>query len=365
MKRVVCALIAVLLLMSAAGAEVSGNLLGLRALSKLTDGTKNAAVSPVSLALALSMAREGAAGATLQELDELLAGEAIDVESLTRAGIRSANAGFVSPDYALLEDYMERVDAKWFTMNDDAMAQVNAWVEDMTDGLIPRVLDNPPSDLTAAYLVNALAMDREWRIPFPKDGGYEDAFFAPSGEKQIDYMYVEDDFFYKEAAGAQVIQLKYEDSPLAMYVVLPEKGGVPDVLEALSEGGFSYFDDMDDAPEVQLSLPKFSISEGGSMLDTLKALGMELSCSRDDADFSRMCEVPLYIADVIQKVRIDADEAGTKAAAATVIEIMPAMAAPPQLEEEPIVMKVDRPFVAVIADASTGAIAFAAVVAEI
>ncbi|NLF27850.1 MAG: serpin family protein, partial [Clostridiales bacterium] len=190
MKRVVCALVAVLLLMSAAGAEVSGNPLGLRALEKLTDGTENAAVSPVSLALALSMAREGAAGETLAELDDLLAGEPIDVKALVRAGVRSANAGFVSPDYALLDDYMARVDAKWFEMGGDAMGQVNAWVEDMTDGLIPQILDNPPTDLTALYLVNALAMDEEWRIPFWEGGGYEDAFFAPSGEKSVDYMYV-------------------------------------------------------------------------------------------------------------------------------------------------------------------------------
>ena len=362
MKRVVCALVAVLLLMSAAGAEVSGNPLGLRALEKLTDGTENAAVSPVSLALALSMAREGAAGETLKELDELLAGEPIDVKALVRAGVRSANAGFVSPDYALLDDYMARVDAKWFEMGDDAMNQVNAWVEDMTDGLIPHILDNPPTDLTALYLVNALAMDEEWRIPFWEDGGYEDAFFAPSGEKSVDYMYVEDDFFYKESGGAQIIRLNYKDSSLAMYVVLPEDGGVPAVLAALSEQGFSYFDGMDDAPKVHLSLPKFSIAEGGSLLDALKALGMEISCS-GDADFSRMCAEPLYIGDVIQKVRIDADEKGTKAAAATSIE-MRAMALPPQFEEQPIEMKVERPFVAVIADVETGAVAFAAVVAE-
>ncbi|NLF26872.1 MAG: serpin family protein, partial [Clostridiales bacterium] len=159
--------------------------------------------------------------------------------------------------------------------------------------------------------------------------------------------------------------LNYKDSSLAMYVVLPEDGGVPAVLAALSEQGFSYFDGMDDAPEVHLSLPKFSIAEGGSMLDALKALGMKISCSEDFADFSRMCAEPLYIADVIQKVRIDADEAGTKAAAAKVVEMAPQMAMPPEFEEEPIEMKVERPFVAVIADVETGAVAFAAVVAEI
>ena len=62
--------------------EASGNLLGLSLLTDMTDGTKNAAVSPLSLQMALSLAREGAAGETRAELDALLAGDDIDAQAL-------------------------------------------------------------------------------------------------------------------------------------------------------------------------------------------------------------------------------------------------------------------------------------------
>ena len=70
MRRITAiALILVLLLCGAALAETPpGNKLGYKVLSELSKGESNAFVSPVSLAWALSMAAEGAAGETRQKL---------------------------------------------------------------------------------------------------------------------------------------------------------------------------------------------------------------------------------------------------------------------------------------------------------
>ena len=146
MRRLFCLFLTLLLLTAPALSEVSGNLLGLSLLTDMTDGTKNAAVSPLSLQMALSLAREGAAGETRAELDALLAGDAIDTETLldnaryadmyevvteedvlaelgallageaidievllagifaapSVPGLRAANAGFVDPEVELL-----------------------------------------------------------------------------------------------------------------------------------------------------------------------------------------------------------------------------------------------------------------------
>ena len=126
----------------------------------MTDGAQNAAISPLSLQMALSLAREGAAGETRAELDALLAGddidaqallenaryadmyegvteeevgaeldallagEAIEIEALLAStyeapaapGLRAANAGFVAPEVELLPEYRARVDAEWFPL---------------------------------------------------------------------------------------------------------------------------------------------------------------------------------------------------------------------------------------------------------
>ena len=64
MRRLFCLLLTLLLLTAPALSEASGNLLGLSLLADMTDGAGNAAVSPLSLQMALSLAREGAAGET-------------------------------------------------------------------------------------------------------------------------------------------------------------------------------------------------------------------------------------------------------------------------------------------------------------
>ena len=68
------------------------------------------------------------------------------------------------------------------------------------------------------------------------------------------------------------------------------------------------------------------------------------------ADFSRMAKVEnenIYINKVIHKTYIEVDEKGTKAAAATGVEVNETSAI---LEEERYVVKLDRPFIYVIMD---------------
>ena len=142
------------------------------------------------------------------------------------------------------------------------------------------------------------------------------------------------------------------------------EGGMQSALKALAQEGIKYFDGMETGPDVRLTLPRFSLTYGGSLLDGLRARGLALSASLD-ADFSAMCaDVPLYIGDVLQNVRVDVDEEGTRAAAVTAMLMEPSASMPLE-EPEFVEMTVDRPFLFVIADEESGAIAFAGVVAEV
>ena len=379
MKKILCALLALLLLTGAGLAEASGNLLGLRLLAGMTDGTQNAAISPLSLQMALSLAREGAAGETRAELDALLAGDAIDLEALlanaryaesyawegadaVAPSLQYANAAFVAPDVEILPEYKARVDAEWFPLDED-VETINAWAQENTNGLIDKLLEDPLPPDTALCLVNALSLEAKWEQQFLEEDTYSGAFFAPEGEMEADFMYAESDFLYGERDGAQLVCLPYEGTTLAMYVILPEAGGVPAALEALAREGTAYFADMNYDSEVHLSLPKFSLSYGGSLMDGLKVQGMRIATGAN-ADFSAMCaNAPLYVSNVIQNVRIDVDEKGTSAAAVTALWMCGA--AMPVEELEFVEMKVERPFIIVIADMDSKAIAFAAVVAEV
>ena len=175
MKRILCALLALLFLTGAGLAEASGNLLGLRLLAGMTDGTQNAAISPLSLQMALSLAREGAAGETRAELDALLAGDEINLEALlanaryadsyawegadaVAPGLQYANAAFVAPGVEILPEYKARVDAEWFPLDED-VETINAWARENTNSLIDNLLENPLPPDTALCLVNALSLE--------------------------------------------------------------------------------------------------------------------------------------------------------------------------------------------------------------
>jgi serpin B len=78
------------------------------------------------------------------------------------------------------------------------------------------------------------------------------------------------------------------------------------------------------------------------------------------ADFSGMMDEaapdPLFISEVLHKAFIGVDEEGTEAAAATAVLIAPG-AAPPE-PEEPIELRIDRPFIFAIRDTVTGTVLF-------
>ena len=201
-------------------------------------------------------------------------------------------------------------------------------------------------------------MDARWSNPFSAEATTEEEFFTPDGEEKVDMMHQKTYFRYAEKDGVQIICLPYAEGELEMWIALPEQGGMGELLEILANEGMFYLESDADHREVALSLPRFDLSDGNSLSGALKLLGVEAAFS-ENADFSGISDVPLCIDEVLQKVRVQVDEQGTKAVAATVIAML-ALATRP--EEESAVMNVNRPFVFVIADGETGSVCFAGVV---
>jgi len=103
----------------------------------------------------------------------------------------------------------------------------------------------------------------------------------------------------------------------------------------------------------QVLLPRFSVKQHTPLSEPLKAEGLALAFS-DDADFSGISPI-LRIDDVSQEVRVQVDEEGTVAAAATVVKMVPKGAS---LYEHPFTMEVNRPFYFAIREDATKAVLF-------
>ncbi len=368
MRRII-AILLVLLLGSAALAETApGNRLGYKVLAQLSGGERNAFVSPVSLAWALSMAADGATGETRSRLLSALGANDTDelaalAAPLKDAGIRWANAAFVADRLALLPDYEARLtdayEAERFSL---AGAEgVKDWVREKTDGLIedfPLVLD----DSALLVLANAVAMDAEWASPFEAEDTYEADFHAPDGDVTVPFMHQLTYAQYGESLGCQLMCKAYSTGSLALMIALPAEGGLKRALNNLAENPGSFFTFKPNPQNVYLSLPKLDMSTNESLKDAIVSAGCWIPFSAEYADYSGISETPLVVSDVLQQVRFQLDEEGTRAAAATEVIMVEGAALEDEDAPEPIDFNCDRPFIVAVVDRSTGAILFAGAV---
>ena len=237
MKKLICILL-IALLGTTAFAEAPGNSLGFATLERLYDGTGNQLLSPVSLALALSMAADGAKGDTRAEMLNALASESADWAalraSLEKSGLKIANAAFTAADLNVNSDYIARLNgeyaAEWFEMGADIVDKINSWTNRHTDGLIEKLLDAAPDAATQLILLNAVAMDAKWALPFDADATTDATFHAPGGDATVPMMHKTAYLEYGETEIAQLLRLRYLDSDLTMLLALPLRcGGALDI----------------------------------------------------------------------------------------------------------------------------------------
>lgn len=105
---------------------------------------------------------------------------------------------------------------------------------------------------------------------------------------------------------------------------------------------------------VETAIPKFDSEYDVEMSDILKTMGMPIAFDEEDADFSKLgtsTDGNISISRVLHKSFISVHEKGTKAGAATVVEMKngSAMIKPDDVKK----VYLDRPFVYMIIDCET------------
>ena len=119
-----------------------------------------------------------------------------------------------------------------------------------------------------------------------------------------------------------------------------------------SENWSTWIDNMHDI-KIDLYMPRFKYEFKLELNDILSDMGMGLAFSPFEADFSNISEQDLFISKVLHQTFIETNEEGTEAAAATVV-MMELTSVP----SGPLVVKLDRPFMYIIREASTNTIVF-------
>jgi serpin B len=96
---------------------------------------------------------------------------------------------------------------------------------------------------------------------------------------------------------------------------------------------------------------------------SLSKMGMGIAFEYPGADFAPMGSKDFMIGDVVHKTRLEVDEEGTVAAAATISSVLLGCAQP-RRQPKVVSLVVDRPFAVVLRDTAAGVTVFNGVVYE-
>lgn len=350
---------------------------------------ENTFLSPTSIALALSMALNGADGDTKTAIANALQLEDFSVEEINAAslallqaltnanvpddesddlGVRLniANSIWYRDYFTLAEAFRERnahyyeAEITGLDFNDPhSVTTINSWVDNATEGLITSIVDDIDPELIV-LLVNAVYFNGDWTVPFNERLTQNKPFHHVTGEiEDIPMMYQDGTIDYHVNDEFEAVRLPYgKAEQLAMYVMLPkDKDDFTSFVENLTyeklQQSFSQF-----APaRGTVTLPRMNVAFRSSLNKVLASLGMEDAFSPQRADFSNMLADSsmdnLHISDVVHQSVLQVDETGTEAAAVTSIEVR--TTSMPLYEFH---FTADRPFVIAIRDDDTGALLF-------
>lgn len=352
----------------------------------------NVVISPLSIEVALAMARAGAAGTTAAEIDAVMHFPVDQrdaaVNALTRtlatresapplaspAASRSAgapaqdpivtiaNGMFVQQGFPIGAAFLRTIAADYGAGvrtvdfgSASAKAEIDAWVKTQTAGRIKQLFDSLDPD-TKLVLANAVYLKADWAVPFAEDPT-TDAPFTTADGKQITVptMHQGDTGGYAHSADWQAVALPYAGGTLAMWVIVPT--GTTPLADLLSPTTLAQIKTGLQPASVQLALPRWTSTTNLNLVPALEQLGMHAAFSPAAADFSGI-SAGLYIQQAVHRATINVDEWGTEAAAVT------GLAFAASSKSAVVTVKADHPFAYAIVSVPTGAVVFEGSVAD-
>ena len=356
-----------------AGAAAAADF-GVRLFKTSMEEGKNTLISPLSVLYALAMTSNGADGETLAQMEQVLG---MDVDNLNSYMLAYLDLLPETKDYKMslansiwfkddpnftVEQSFLQTNADYYgagaykaAFDEGTRNDINNWVKEHTDGMIPEILDEIP-DEAIMYLVNALAFDAKWADEYEEHQIREGRFTMEDGTRQdVDMMHSEEYTYLEDDLATGFIKY-YKDRKYAFVAMLPNEGvSVSQYVDSLTSEHLRELLNNPQDLTVFASIPKFETEYDIEMSEVLQEMGMTDAFDWKFADFSRLGTynvdgMNICINRVLHKTFISVTELGTKAGAATAVEMVAEGAAEIQEYREVVL---DRPFIYMLIDCET------------
>lgn len=358
----------------------SDNRFGIKLFQEIVKTQKdtNIFISPLSVSMALGMTLNGANGTTREAMINTLELAGLSDQQINenyqsliellvgldpKVKFQIANSIWYRNDHVFEELFFNQC-KKYFDaevagldFSDPASKDIiNAWVDENTNGKIKKIVEriNPNNVM---FLINAIYFKGIWTFQFDEKGTFDDQFYLPDNSslpckmmaQKEEYPYFANDQF-------QAVDLPYGDEQYSMVIILPNQNvKIDDVILAMDQSTWDEWLSQFEKQKGNIFLPRFKLEYKIKLNDILKALGMRIAFSVDEADFTRMYQPGgLYIDEVNHKTFVEVNEEGTEAAAVTSVVISERSGG----GLEGFVMYMNRPFIFAIREHHSGTILF-------
>ena len=335
--------------------------------------------SPANAAVALSVLAETASGSTRQEVLDLLG--VSDVETLRDyiSGMwesankddghnisQLANSLWLDGDMRYDQSVMDTLAGEYHASvyqtelgTGRGNRAIQSWVNNNTGGLLEQmskgidVSAQAPAIDTTLALASTVYLRAKWSNEFSAARNTKEVFHGSISDADVTYMNMKEEqmnYFWAEDFGAVGLLM---ENGLKMWFFLPDEDkGVSDILNdddylaVIACGAQTY--ENHKQMKVNLSVPKFDISDSIDLRAGLKELGLSEVFDENGGDFGTTFEtdLPIFVSRVNQASRVTIDEQGVTAASYIELGWGAGAAAP---VDEVIDFILNRPFVFAIA----------------
>jgi serpin B len=341
---------------------------------------ENLCLSPASVQMAMAMAANGAEGKTRREILDAMGWEGKSISQVNQIEqkamqtlqsteditVEMANSIWLNRTAGRVKRSFVKTNRTYFdaevnrlTFNAAATERINRWCATHTHDKITSILDqvDPAAQM---YLINALYFKGTWIHRFSEGATRPDAFTPADGQAvQVQMMHQQAYYDYADLPLCQLLDMPFISvggTQYSLYVALPAEGVTADaLLDVLTEATWQEWTSRLRSEDVRLTLPKFRVEYSAVLNQTLQALGVRRAFSASQADFSGIAPSSLVIDQVLQKTYFDVSESGAEAAAVTAVTMMRTSLPRPH---DVRVMNVNRPFLFVLAEKSSGQVLF-------
>jgi|ERR1035437_2199883 serpin B len=342
--------------------------------------SENIIISPLSISSALSMTLNGANGATRDSMLKTLRMNGLtpdminnSYKSLTeallsvdkRVLISIANSVWSEKDFVVKKPFTDiltgfyNAESRSFDITDPQVPSlINNWIDTKTNGLIKNMVDKLDPN-TVMLLINAIYFKGKWKSQFDVTNTVQGSFHKPGGvTEQVPVMKQTSDYKIYKGEGFTLAELPYGQGNFVMDVILPDdNSGITNIIPIINDNTLKGWLNLMSSKKTDLSFPRFKYGYKRELTDILTDMGMGITFG-NNADFSNISDLRLYISLVLHQAFIETNEEGTEAAAATIVGISNTAII------EPYNLNIDHSFLYIIRETTTNSILFMGRVAD-